>query len=87
MQDNAENVAPPTRTFGYFPLALGEIRLLHILPTTTDEHEVECELDHFKLNKALKYFALSYVWGIADAAYTVLLNGQDFGVRPIFFML
>jgi len=58
-----------------------DIRLLKINAegNTTD---LQCTLTTFTPSKAPDYVALSYVWGLEEAAGTITLNGQLFTVRP-----
>jgi hypothetical protein len=48
--------------FRYSNLLTGEIRILHILPGQSNQ-QIQCRLDHVKLQDQPQYTALSYAWG------------------------
>lgn len=56
-----------------------EIRLLHLLPSSTDE-DILCELSVVSLNRCPDYEALSYVWGDKDSLATITVNNSAFKV-------
>ncbi|KAI1085372.1 heterokaryon incompatibility protein-domain-containing protein [Whalleya microplaca] len=77
---NEEHTGPtPVSPSLYEPLdeSTGEIRLLDILPSYTDEDEiVSCRMFTAPLEQAkLQYAALSYVWGDANVTENIRVNG------------
>ena len=59
----------------YQPLRGSEIRLLHILPASTDS-DIRCELILCDLDQIPSYTALSYTWGSSTGDCFVSLSGQ-----------
>ena len=55
------------------------IRLLTI--RGHDEGLISCEVNHFKLDAAPEYVALSYDWGPNDLTRQILLDGRRIDVR------
>ena len=66
--------------FTYEPLNDSDIRLLKIQEQRTQDGLVQCTLQHFKLEKTLKFHALSYVWGDQSKTKPITLNGKRFNV-------
>ncbi|KAI1328445.1 heterokaryon incompatibility protein-domain-containing protein [Xylariaceae sp. FL0255] len=65
----------------YEPLAISSnIRLLEIRPSLNSFEPIECTLKEAGLPAALKYEALSYVWGRVNTTRSIKLNGQKFPV-------
>lgn len=81
-----ESAQPDTRAavYIYSPLLAGDIRLLQILPSTTDSSPLRFNLIHVPLltARARRYTALSYVWGAGAATRTVLLDEKEVKIRP-----
>ncbi|KAF4444775.1 heterokaryon incompatibility 6 OR allele [Fusarium acutatum] len=83
-----------TTNSGYRQLApkLSQIRLLHLQSMPTKDHRssapwykcvsLECTFETVHLASAPPYEALSYTWGDEDASVRILLNGEEFLVRP-----
>ncbi|KAN0096106.1 HET domain containing protein [Hyaloscypha variabilis] len=74
----AENILI-TSKFSYRPLEESNgIRLIHLLPASSAEAEVRCELIHTTLSNCTDiyehYTALSYVWGDLIHAKTIWLD-------------
>ncbi|PVH77690.1 HET-domain-containing protein [Cadophora sp. DSE1049] len=69
-----------TRSGIYRSLDPGQIRLLTLLPTTSDERSIRCILEAVSLDiqPFPSYKALSYTWGNAEDALNILVNGQSF---------
>ncbi|KAK4496805.1 hypothetical protein PRZ48_012789 [Zasmidium cellare] len=72
--------------FNYEPLSSStrQIRLLRILPTTTNI-EIECELQTSDLPEeglSTPFAAISYEWGAATALKPITVNGKRFWIRP-----
>jgi hypothetical protein len=61
----------------------GEIRLLNIIWTTSDEFELSTECH--ELTKDLEFDAISYVWGFAPAFVNVKCNDSTLAVTPTAF--
>lgn len=59
--------------------AAGQIRLLRILPTSTND-DICCLLEHAELEDD-RYICLSYMWGTDPATHTIRINGRSFMVR------
>ncbi|ESZ91929.1 hypothetical protein SBOR_7674 [Sclerotinia borealis F-4128] len=53
-----------------------EIRLIRILPSSTKDDSVHCQLIHTAFNKAPNYQALSYTWGAKIAPEPIMINGK-----------
>jgi len=68
--------------FHYKPLdrSKGAVRLIKVYPLHEDGR-IRCRIERHHISSA-DYVALSYVWGLDDAHITILMNGQDFRVRP-----
>jgi len=68
----------------YRPLdvELGEIRILHLLPSKSFDDIIQCELLYTRLSDPLEYEGLSYVWGKPEFTKTIELNGSDFHITP-----
>lgn len=65
------------------PKANTAIRLLRLLPATTDDAEIRVELFDYDLQKPKhSYEALSYVWGAPDPARTIKMNDNRFDITP-----
>jgi hypothetical protein len=66
----------------YVPLALNlrQIRLLQIQPCSETSAPIECTFQTFNLTKALKYTALSYVWGDPTITEHVVINGKALAI-------
>jgi hypothetical protein len=58
-----------------------EIRILHLLPSTDVDSEIQCKLTREKAGPRT-YIALSYVWGDPTPAQPILLNGTTAYVTP-----
>ncbi|KAF5725230.1 het-domain-containing protein [Fusarium mundagurra] len=83
-----------TTSSGYRQLApsLSQIRLLHLQPLRTKDHRssapwykcvsLECTFETVHLASSPPYEALSYTWGDEKASVRILLNGEEFSVRP-----
>lgn len=56
-----------------------EIRLLHLLPSSTDDN-ILCDLSVASLNRCPDYEALSYVWGDKASLSTITVNKSAFKV-------
>lgn len=69
------------RSFQHEPLTdnRGIIRLLRILPGTTET--IECELTADALNTYPSYCAISYTWGPPTPTRTLMVNGRPLTVR------
>jgi len=69
-------------SFRYKPLdrSTGAVRLIEVYPLH-DDGRVRCRIERHHISSA-NYVALSYVWGSGDAHITILMNGEDFKVRP-----
>ena len=78
--------------FRYQKLEYGHIRLCRLQRSTSTQHKhsdgiIRLELKHHKFtlgrNKAEipEYTALSYTWGKATLAHTILINGRRFRIR------
>ncbi|TGO15502.1 hypothetical protein BTUL_0039g00180 [Botrytis tulipae] len=71
----------------YSPLSLesNTIRLLRILPNENEEADINCTLFVYPLHDSgrgtHRYEALSYVWGDADNARPICVNGHRLTVR------
>jgi hypothetical protein len=63
----------------YRPLKANEIRLLVLNPGAPDE-PIECYLEHYNVNQAKAYQALSYVWGSTQDPGAIQVDGSDFTV-------
>src|SRR5256885_6653081 len=65
----------------YRPLKENEFRLLVLNPGLPDE-PIECFLEHYTVNRAKTYQALSYVWGgdSKDSSYYIKVDGHPFQV-------
>lgn len=71
---------------------LSQIRLLYLQPLRTKDHQssapwhqcvsLECTFETVHLASAPPYEALSYTWGEEAASVRILLNGEEFMVRP-----
>jgi heterokaryon incompatibility protein (HET) len=56
------------KDYSYNPLPLHEIRLLKLLPGQRND-ALRGEIRHVRINKSLKYHAISYVWGFATKGF------------------
>lgn len=69
--------------FKHTPLDYREpsIRLVKVHPPISeyDEDNIQCEIRH--ATTASRYTCLSYVWGVEDEGYPLLLNDEEFMVR------
>jgi Heterokaryon incompatibility protein (HET) len=65
----------------YRPLKENEFRLLVLNPGLPDE-PIECFLEHYNINQAKPYQALSYVWGgdSKDSSCYIKVDGHPFQV-------
>src|ERR1700761_8521044 len=63
----------------YRPLKSDEIRLLILNPGRPGE-PIECFLEHYPLDRAKRYRALSYVWGDSQASSVIQVDGYPFKV-------
>ncbi|KAJ5921097.1 HET-domain-containing protein [Penicillium verhagenii] len=59
-----------------------EVRVLTIHPDRNFDNEIRCSLRTISLKKPVKFEALSYVWGGAEASEKILLEGYRFQVTP-----
>lgn len=77
---------PPPLLPLYRPLGGGEIRTCHVRPGRWTD-PIVCSLSSCQLDDT-RYKCLSYVWGNANDAAVILLNGQHFPVtRNLFIAL
>jgi hypothetical protein len=69
-------------SYYYVPLhpADRSIRLLRVLQSEKED-TVECILEHYQLEHAPHYIALSYAWGRHDFNRIILLNNKQCPVR------
>ena len=58
-----------------------EIRLAHLLPRSKLWGIIRCDLKTARLDKKLKYEALSYEWGPPHLESQIMVNGHDVAVR------
>ena len=65
--------------FQYQPLTVNEIRLLKLLPQSSNL--LSFEIVHVSLLSKPSYAALSYTWGAPGDAHSISLNRQDFPIR------
>lgn len=70
-------VKPP---FTYDALPDGHIRLLRVTPMGDLFSELKCTLTVEKLQDALKFYALSYVWGSAALSHKIICNNLQLAV-------
>jgi hypothetical protein len=79
-----DNIAPfsDLGLFQYSPLNINEFRLLGItrLEQSLDKSLPACKLVHAPIDNALKYNALSYVWGLQNDQETIAINDKAFSV-------
>jgi Heterokaryon incompatibility protein (HET) len=80
LDDEPLSAHPLARKHSYRPLKPNEIRLL-VLNPGMPEDPVECYLEHYPVNTAKPYRALSYVWGDALDQQVILLDGSEFKVN------
>lgn len=59
-------------TYLYTDLGPQEIRVFNLLPATSTDAPLECEVLIRKRDDALKYEAVSYVWGSGEGPFTQL---------------
>ncbi|KAI1765922.1 heterokaryon incompatibility protein-domain-containing protein [Hypoxylon sp. FL1150] len=73
--------SPPCPFYPPLNTSRGEIRLLRILPASSDDETIRCELGGAFL-PALRstYAALSYVWGDPEATRNIHINGEPFSI-------
>jgi hypothetical protein len=67
------------RVHEYRPLEADEMRLLVLNPGSTDD-PIECYLEHYTVNQAKTYQALSYVWGDHRNQEVIQVDGCSFKV-------
>jgi hypothetical protein len=48
----------------------------------TADGNMECQLEHFTVDNAPAYRALSYMWGKDLAIEQISINGESFSIRP-----
>lgn len=58
-----------------------EIRLLKILPYSTWQRQITCEVGIFELSQAPAYQAASYEWGPEHPARSININGKALSIR------
>jgi hypothetical protein len=63
----------------YAPLEQGQIRLLHLKPAPSLDHEIVAHLEYSSLEQA-SFEALSYHWGDASNTLPITLNGTEWPV-------
>jgi hypothetical protein len=73
--------------FAYLPLPRDDvsIRLLILLPSQSDSHQISCELAYHSLLDGTSYEALSYVWGDPNDTVNILVDSQPFHVTRNLF--
>ncbi|KAK5055385.1 hypothetical protein LTR84_013135 [Exophiala bonariae] len=65
----------------------GEIRILYLFSSPDPDSEIECRLEHHKLEENVEFMAISYVWGEAETMRSVLLGGVRVEIRPNLFQI
>jgi hypothetical protein len=80
---STSNAAPAESPYHGQDLKPGEIRLLTVLWTTSDEFELRTECH--ELTEDLDFDAISYVWGTAPASVPVKCNNATLYVTPTAF--
>jgi hypothetical protein len=58
-----------------------QIRLLSILPSSTNDDKIRCAIQTFDLKQAPPFTALSYVWGPPDPRHGIYIDGGVLEVR------
>jgi len=69
---------PGRPSFGYKPLKPGQIRLLRLLRSKTND--LSYELIHDNLDSKKSYSALSYRWGKAENTHNIKVDGRIFPI-------
>ena len=64
----------------YGPLEDGEIRLLALQKSPSEDAPIECDLYFCKLDNPPRYEAVSYIWGDPDITREITLQGSTFRV-------
>jgi Heterokaryon incompatibility protein (HET) len=78
-RDSCTIFATSERKHEYRTLGLNEVRLLILNPGLPDE-PIECFLEHYSVNQAKKYQALSYAWGDPRDVSSIQVDGCPFQV-------
>ena len=78
-QDSRTTFTTSERKHEYRTLSPNEIRLLILNPGLPDE-PIECFLEHYSVNQAKKYQALSYAWGDIRDVSSIQVDGCPFQV-------
>jgi hypothetical protein len=79
----SESAQPPQLVYTYTALdhSKAEIRLVRVYPAGNKTAELKCDLFHSALSEiAGQYFALSYVWGIANDKVVISLKERRFEI-------
>ncbi len=69
-------------TFTYSPLTHDCFRLLTVISIDAHNKTITCQLDHYLIDEAPEYTALSYAWGHPDYSESIVCNGKTLSITP-----
>ncbi|ORY18591.1 heterokaryon incompatibility protein-domain-containing protein [Clohesyomyces aquaticus] len=68
--------------FSHTPIEIDQFRLLHVLPGSSAEAQIQCSISIHLIHEAPPYEAISYAWGDHSPSKFISIDGLNFKVWP-----